>query len=141
MSFQYSKVQVWAVEIEDQPGATGKKLDVLAQSKADLQFVLARRHPGQPGKGQLIVSPIRGQKQVEAAAAAGYVLDVDTVAVKIEGTNKPGLGSRLLQAVTDTGVNLQGFTATVSGKKFTAFLAFDNNTDADKGMKAIKRLR
>lgn len=141
MSFDLNRVQIWSAELEDRPGATSEKLRILAETGADLQYVLARRQPGQTGRGMLSVSPIRGRKQEEGASKAGFALDLDTVAVRLEGTNKPGLGNRLAQAVADAGINLQGLTATVSGKKFVAFMTFDNTADAANGLRALRRLR
>lgn len=141
MSFDLNKVQVWSAELEDKPGAASEKLRILAEAGADLHYVLARRQPGQPGKGILSVSPIRGKKQEEIASKAGFAVDLDTVAVRIEGTNKPGLGNSLAQAVADAGISLHGLTAAVTGKKFVAFMTFDNTADAEHGLKAIRRLR
>src|SRR5882672_7819584 len=127
MSFSLNKVMVWSAELEDRPGAAADKLRVLAQAGTDLHFVLARRQPGQSGRGFLSVSPIRGRTQEEAASKAGFAVDLDIVAVRVEGTNKPGLGNRLAEAIADADVNLHGITAVVTGKKFTAFITFDNS--------------
>jgi hypothetical protein len=141
MSLRVSKVMIWSVELEDRPGAAADKLQTLAQAKTDLQFVLARRQAGQFGKGVLFVSPIRGSKQEEAASRAGFAVDMDLVAVRVDGDNKPGLGNRMMQAIGQAGINLRGFSALVTGKKFAAFIAFDNTTDADRGLAALRKIK
>lgn len=140
MSFQISKVLVWSAELDDRPGAAAEKLRQLAGVKADLQFVMGRRSPENPGRGLLTVAPIRGRQQEEAAKSAGFVESTDLVAVRVEGTNKPGLGSQITEALSDAEVNLAGLNAVVTGKKFAAFVAFDSSGDAEKGLKILRRI-
>lgn len=139
MSYQISKAMLWSVEVDDKPGAVAEKLQVLADSGADLQFVTGRRVPDQPGRGVLLVYPIRGKKQEDAAMAAGFTTATEFTALRVEGTNKPGIGNRLTQAIAEAGINLHELSAIVTGKKFAAFIAFDTTTEIDKGIKAIRR--
>jgi hypothetical protein len=66
---------------------------------------------------------------------------MDLVAVRVDGDNKPGLGNRMMQAIGQAGINLRGFSALVTGKKFAAFIAFDNTTDADRGLAALRKIK
>jgi hypothetical protein len=146
MSFQFTKVRVtkvrvWSCKLDDRPGAAAEKLKALAAARADLQFVLGRREPDFSGRGSLFVAPIRGNAQEEAAKAAGFQENDDLIAVRVEGMNKTGLGSSMTEALSEAGVNLAGLTGVVTGKKFTAFIAFDNSPDAERGLKVLRRLR
>jgi len=136
-----NKVKVWSTELDDRPGAVSEKMRVLADAGADLQFVLARRQPNNPGKGLLFVSPIKGKKQEETARVAQLSETTELVGVRLEGVNKAGVGQRLTEAFSDAGINLRGLTASVIGTKFTAFIAFDNNTDADVGIKVLRKIK
>jgi hypothetical protein len=37
-----------------------------------LQFIIARRTPEAPGKGVLFVTPLQGDREIRAAAQAGF---------------------------------------------------------------------
>jgi predicted amino acid-binding ACT domain protein len=59
---------------------------------------------------------------------------------KVEGDDTAGLGGRLTAAIADAGINLRGVSAAVMGKKFVAYLGFDNASDATKAARALKAL-
>jgi hypothetical protein len=134
-------INVWAAEIEDEPGAAADKLGTLARAGADLQFVLARRQPDNPGRGILFVAPLKGKKTEEAAQMAGFAPSADLIGVRVEGDNKAGLGHRLTNAVAQAGFNLRGLSAQVIGKKFVAFFAFDNETDARGCLGVLRKVK
>lgn len=141
MSFQVSKMSVWAVDLEDRPGAAASHLDALADAGADLEFVLAQNRQNGRARPRLLVSPLRGKKQVDAAESVGFSITADYVGFRVEGNNKPGLGSRIAKTIADHDINIQGLAAVVTGKKFATFLAFENSADADRALKALKRMR
>ena len=141
MARKFQKLQVWSKEIEDKPGETAKALETLAEAGADLQFVLGRRRPEKPGRGLLFVAPLTTKKQKDAAMRAGFDPTVDMSCVVIQGKNKPGLGSRLTQAISQSGINLKGMSASVVNGQFVAFFVFDNMRDAETGLKGIESLR
>lgn len=141
MAYQINKIKVWSAELEDRPGAMAEKLNILAQAKADLKFIFARRRPESPGKGLIFVSPIQGKKQEEAARSAQFSLASDLVGVRVEGANKSGLGYRFTEALAKAGINLRGLTASVIGNKFSIVLAFDNEADAERGIKELRKVK
>lgn len=141
MAHKITKLKVWLTELDDRAGAMSEKLSVLADAKADLKFVLARRRPDMPGKGILFVSPVQGKKQEEAARSAQFVLTTDLVGVRVEGANKAGLGYRLTDALAKAGINLRGLMASVIGNKFSVFMAFDNDADAERGIKELRKVK
>ncbi len=60
MKLEATRVPVWAAAIDDQPAALAQKLEALAEAGADLEFILARRAPEDPGQGVVFVSQLRG---------------------------------------------------------------------------------
>jgi predicted amino acid-binding ACT domain protein len=59
-------------------------------------------------------------------------------ALRVEGTDRPGLGAKMTGTIADSAVNLRGLSAAVLGSRFVAYMAFDSAEDADKAAKAIK---
>lgn len=135
------KLTIWSTEIEDQPGATSGIFRVLSDAGADLQFVLARRQPDKPGKGVLFVAPVAGKKQEDAARQAHLAPASNLAGVRVEGTNKKGLGYRLTQAIAEANLNLRALVATVIGSKYAAIFAFDSQADADRGLQALRKVK
>jgi predicted amino acid-binding ACT domain protein len=60
--------------------------------------------------------------------------------LKVEGDDAPGLGARIAAAIADAGINLRGVSAATMGRKFVAYLGFDNAADATKAARALKKL-
>ena len=138
MSLKVTKMDVWSGEIQDQPGALSGVLRQLADANADLEMVVARRQPDRPGAGIVFLAPVKGRKATAAAAVAGLSPAPGVAALRVEGTNRPGLGAKMTGAIADSGVNLRGLSAAVLGSRFVAYMAFDSAEDADKAAKAIK---
>jgi len=128
---------VWAASIEDKPGALSQKLTVLAEAGADLDFIVARRSPEQPGTGVVFVTPLRGDKEVEAGSALGFTVTQHLHSLRIEGTNEPGLAGKLTQQIGAAGVNLRGLSGAVIGTKFVLHVGVDTAEDAAKVIKLV----
>ena len=71
MSFQISKVEVWAGDIPDKPGGLAQALSGLSESGANLECLIARRESSKPGTGVVFLTPVKGAKSQKAARAAG----------------------------------------------------------------------
>ncbi len=140
MALNVTRVGVWVAGIEDQPGGLAAKLVPLAQAGANLEFVIARRAPEKPGTGVVFVTPIKGAKQMKAAAAAGFRKTSHLQSVRVEGRDKPGLGARIAEAVAAKGINLRGLSAAVIGRRFVAHLAVDRAADANKIVRLLKAM-
>jgi len=140
MKLNVSRAVVWAAGIEDRPGGLAEKLEALAKAGTNLDFILARRAGESPGQGVVFVAPLKGGAQVRAATNAGFLKTEILHALRVEGANQPGVGGTMALAMADAGINLRGFSATASGKRFLAYLAFDNAAQATKATRAFKRL-
>ena len=138
MSLTVERVDVWAATIEDSPGGLAGKLAPLAEAGADLAFAIARRAPEEPGTGVVFVTPLVGDAQTSAAEKAGFVVADTLHSLRIEGDNKPGIGTQITRALADAGINLRGLSAAVIGGRFIMYLALDTSKDADRASAAIQ---
>jgi len=139
MALKVTRVDTWAVTIEDRPGGLAEKLRALADGKANLEFVIARRAPDRPGAGVVFVTPIAGAAQ-RAAKKAGFAKSATLNTVRIQGPDKPGEGARISAALADAGLNVRGLSAAALGKTFVCHVALDSSADAAKAMRALKKL-
>jgi len=139
MALKVSRVDVWAASIKDRPGGMAEKLAPLAQAGANLEFVISRRSPEKPGAGVVFVTPIKGPRQLRAAKAAGFTKTESLHSLRAQGSDKPGIGARMTQALAEAGINLRGLSAAALGRQFVVHLAFDSAADAVKAAKILKQ--
>ena len=138
MSLKVTKIDVWSGEIRDQPGGLADILRQLAATNASLEMVVARRQSEKPGTGIVFLAPVKGRKATAAAALAGLGPATGVAALRVEGTDRPGLGAKMTGAIADAGINLRGLSAAALGRRFAAYLAFDSAEDAEKAAKVIR---
>ena len=141
MAVRITKVEVWAGELEDQPGGLARVLAALADGGARLQCCIARRQPDQPGRGVAFVTPVSGTRAQSAARDAGMSPAADIATLRVQGPDAPGIGARLTRAVRDAGVNMRGLSAAVVGNQFVAYFGFDSQSDADTAAQAMRGVR
>ena len=140
MALKVTKTDVWAAEIQDQPGGLAKVMGKIADTGANLECVIARRQPDKPGTGVVFIAPLTGKKALAAAASVGFHETRRIATVKVEGADRPGLGAQIAQAVGAANVNMRGLSAATVGRRFVAYLGFDNWEDAIKAAAAVKAL-
>lgn len=133
------RVDVWAASIEDSPGGLAAVLGALREAGADLQFIVARRTDEQPGKGVVFVTPLRGDREIRAAAQVGFNVAQSLHSVRVVGQDRPGLGAELTGQLAEVGINLRGFSAAVNGTQFVAYIAVDSLVDANKAIETLRR--
>lgn len=134
------RTDVWAATIDDRPGGLHEKLVGLAEAGANLEFVISRRTPDQPGEGVVFVTPIKGARQTNAAQGAGFRKTDRLHSVRVEGMDKPGIGAAMAEALADAGLNLRGVSAAALGRQFIAYLALDTADDAEMAIETLKKL-
>ena len=139
MKLLVSRADVWAATIQDRPGAIAAKLAPLAQARANLEFVIARRSPDRPGKGVLFVTPLKGARQIRAAKGAAFKKTKSLHSLRVEGPDKAGVGAKMTQALGKAGINLGGLSAAALRKQFVAYLAFDTAADAARAARILAR--
>lgn len=138
MTLKITKTDVWAVEIQDQPGGLAKVMAVVAEAGANLECVIARRQPDKPGTGVAFVTPLKGRKVLGAAATVGFHETKRVVTLKVEGPNRPGLAARLVNTLAEAGINLRGVSGATMGRKFVIYFGFDSAEDARAAASALR---
>src|SRR5690348_8219123 len=140
MTIKVSRGDVWMAVIDDRAGGAAEKLEALAKAGADLEVVFARRTPEHSGQGILFAGPIEGAKVTRAAQEAGFKRSETIHGVRIEGSDKPGMGAKIARAVAESGVSMRGMNSMAIGKSFLSFLALDSAEDAARIVKALRKL-
>ena len=140
MALKVTKADVWAATIDDRAGGAADQLDLLAKGGANLEMLLARRTAEQPGKGVMFVTPLKG-KAMKAAEGSGMGRPQNIHSIRIEGGDKPGLGSRIARALGDAGINFRGMSAIAIGRKFVSFVALDSAEDQARAIAAVKKIK
>ncbi len=131
-------VDVWAATIEDRPGGLASLLSGLRDVGANLQFIIARRAGQAPGTGVVFVTPLQGDREFAAAAELGFNVTRSLHSVRVTGRDRPGVAADLTQKLADAGLNLRGFSASVIGTQFAAYVAVDSQEDAQRVMEVLK---
>lgn len=139
MRLTMTRVDVWEAEIDDKPGAVDRALRGIADCGADLEFLVARRLPEKPGKGLVLLAPLKGKTQTERAREAGFRRSSEMALLKILGPNDPGISSKVTQAIAGAGVSMASLTGTVYGPRFLLYAEFDNAKALTKAKTALKK--
>ncbi|HEX9276352.1 MAG TPA: ACT domain-containing protein [Casimicrobiaceae bacterium] len=139
MDLLVERVDVWAATIEDRPGGLARVLGTLRDAGADLQFIISRRAPEAPGKGVVFVTPLQGDREIEAAAQVGFNVTRTLHSVRIMGRDQPGVAAELTEKLANGQVNLRGFSASVIGTQFVAYAAMDSLDDTNKAMEILAK--
>jgi len=137
MDLLIEHVDVWAATIQDQAGGLAQLLGALRDAGANLQSIIARRAPEEPGKGVVFVTPLQGDQEIAAAAQVGFKVAQTLHSVRVMGRDRPGIAAELTQKLAEAGINLRGFSASVIGSQFVAYVAVDSMQEATRTMDVI----
>lgn len=140
MKLDVARVDVYSANLQDKPGALAKKLTVLSDAGADLEFLLAHRHENRRGKGVAYVAPLKGAAQSKAARKARFTKANRLSVLRVEGADKPGVGTTITTALGDAGINVREITTVTTGKKFVVHVALDSAADATQAARILRRL-
>ncbi|HXG61761.1 MAG TPA: amino acid-binding protein [Planctomycetota bacterium] len=138
MPLKITPVEYWVAKIEDRAGGAARALGPLAGARVNLEFVLARRTPEEPGRGVLYVAPVKGGRAEEAARAAGLSRAADLAGLRVEGDNRAGAGHAMADALGQAGISFRGLAASVLGRKYVCYFAFDREEDARRAAEVLK---
>jgi hypothetical protein len=138
MELLVERADVWAAPIQDKAGGLAEVLDALRRAGADLQFIIARRTHEKAGTGVVFVTPLQSDREIRIAAQVGFNVSQGLHCVRVTGQDRPGAAAELTQKLADAGINLRGFSASVIGKQFVAYAAFDSLGDANKAMETLR---
>lgn len=138
MDLLIEHVDVWAATVTDKPGGLASVLSGLHEVGANLQSIIARRAPDQPGKAVVFVSPLQGDREIAAAAQLGFNVTQTLHSVRIMGRDQPGIAAELTLKLAEGGINLRGFSASAIGTQFVAYAAVDSLEDANKAIALLQ---
>jgi predicted amino acid-binding ACT domain protein len=141
MDFRLNRVQVWSAEIPDRPGGIADVLAPLAEAGSNLEFIWTRRLDNKPGRGIIFVAPITGPSQTRAAHAVGFNHTNDLILLRIDGSDRPGVGHFLAACLARAGINLRGLSMTAVSGKFVAYVACDSAEDTARAVQALAALQ
>lgn len=139
MELIVERVDVWAASIKDKPGGLTRILTGLSEAGADLDFIIARRAAEKPGTGVVFVTPLRGDREVAAAADLGFNVTSSVHSVRIEGDNRPGVAAELTGKLAAEGINLRGLSVAVIGARFIFYIGLDSAEDAKKALNILQQ--
>jgi hypothetical protein len=132
--------EVWAASVQDKPGALASVLSTLADAGADLDFTIVRRAPDRPGTGVVFVTPLRADREVQAATSCGFSVTQRLHSVRVEAPNEPGIVAKLCRVIADAGINLRGLSAAVLGTKAIIHFGVDSAEDERTVIKLMSEL-
>ncbi len=130
---------VWAASVRDKAGGLSRLLAGLRDAGADLDFVIARRTEEKPGTGVVFVTPLRGDREIAAAARLGFNVTNSVHSVRVEGENRPGVAAEVTEKLAAAGINLRGFSAAVIGARFIFYIGLDSAADAAKAVNILQQ--
>ncbi len=139
MDLIVERVNVWAASIRDKVGGLAHLLAGLRDAGADLDFVICRRAAEKPGTGVIFVTPLRGDREVAAAAGLGFNVTSSVNCVRVEGDNRPGAAAEVTEKLSAEGINLRGFSAAVIGPRFIFYIGLDSAKDAEKAVDTLQQ--
>ena len=139
MDLIVDRVDVWAASVKDKPGGLARILTGLSEAGADLDFIIARRAPEKPGTGVVFVTPLRGDREVSAAATLGFNVTNSIHSVRVEGQNRPGVTAELTRKLAAEGLNLRGLSVAVIGPRFILYIGLDSAKDAAKAVDILQK--
>jgi len=139
MELIVERVNVWAASIKDERGSLAQLLTGLQEAGADLDFIVARRAPEKPGTGVVFLTPLRGDREIAAAAELGFNVTSSVNSVRVEGENKPGVAAELTKKLAAAGIDLRGFSAAVIGPRFIFYIGLYSAGDAAKAVNILRK--
>jgi UTP:GlnB (protein PII) uridylyltransferase len=87
----------------------------------------------------VFLTPIKGAKQKKAAQEGGFGTTDSLHSLRVEGPDRPGLGTKMTRALADAGINLRGISAAALGRRAVTYFAFDSAADADTAIRTLKK--
>ena len=137
MAYTITKVNVWTGSLRDRPGGLAEKLNALAKSRANLEFLIARRD--RPGRGIIFLAPLKTASQTRGAKKVRLRRAAKIYSLRLLGPNRRGLGAKITNALAKANINLRGLSAVSLQGRCVVYFAFDKATDANKAARILKQ--
>jgi hypothetical protein len=137
MSLTVKRITLWRGKIPHRPGALAEVLEPLAEGRANLDVLMGYREPG--GLDAVVeLWPVSGRKTSEAMEGVGLSPSA-LPTLLVNGSNRPGLGHTIARALAESGINVAFLVAQVVGRQYSAVFGFENDADATRAVKLIRR--
>lgn len=138
MSFEISRVDVWAGELEDRPGALASKLaHLMMRAQANLEFVIARPSQDKPGRSVLYVAPLVGEQQEEVAQEVGLRRSKSINALRLVGPDRPGLAAGIAGTLASADLNITGLTASATQGQAIVYVRCASAEEIDAAIEVL----
>ncbi|MCB9853113.1 MAG: amino acid-binding protein [Phycisphaerales bacterium] len=137
MAAKIESIDVWAGDLLNRPERLARVLEALASAGAELEFLVARRVSDRTSR--VYVAPLKGKKQKQAAADVGLVRADGMFALRIVGSDRPGLGAEITRCVAAAGINIRGASAASIGKKNAFYLGFRTDDERKLALSALRK--
>jgi hypothetical protein len=138
MAVTVKNISLWRKEVGNQVGTLAHTLGPVTKGGANLQILMGYRYPGEGTRAAIELYPVTGKKASAAAAEAG--LSASSIpTLLVEGDDRPGLALAIAQAMSGAGINMTFFVAQAVGRRFSAVLGFESETDAKTAAPLIKK--
>ncbi len=138
MPVTVKSISLWRKEVLNQAGTLAETLEPISKAGANLRVLMGYRYPGDATKAAIELYPLAGKKVTAAAAGMGLVAS-QIPALLVEGDDKPGLGLAIAKAISGAGVNMTFFVGQVVGRRYSAVLGFETESDAKTAAPIIKK--
>ena len=138
MELILDSVDVWAAPIQEGPGRLAPLLTGLREAGADLELIIARRTPEGPGAGVAFVAPLRGDREIAAAADLGFNLTRSVASLRIQGPDRPGVAAELTQKLAAADLPLLGLSAAVIGSQFIMYIRLESMADVERAKRVLE---
>lgn len=140
MKLDVARVDVYSANFKDEAGALAKKLAVLSDAGANLEYLSAHAHEKRSGKSVAYIAPLKGSAQGRAAKKARFVKSNRLSLLRVEGEDKPGLGVLITESLGNAGINVREITTATTGQKFVVHMVLASPDDATKAARILRRL-
>ena len=137
MPFEITRVDVWAGEIEDSPGALAEKFETLQRAGANLDFAIVRPSRGLPGTGVLFVAPLLGPQQIKTAEEIKLRQAMTMHVLRIAGPDRPGQGAGIARVLAEAGLNISGMSAAAIEERCLFYLRFETEADVKRAAQVL----
>jgi hypothetical protein len=141
MPYTIERVEVWAGELEDRPGALSSRLaHVMMNGHANLEMVVARTHHEKPGCAVLFLAPLMGDESKRAALDVGLSPAKHFPVVRIKGPDRPGLVAGIAGTLAHDDINIKGLTASAVGGEAVVYVRLESEEAARAAIGTLKPL-
>lgn len=137
MQYTLGKIDTWAGDVLNRPGALARVLEALGAAGANLEFVVARQVSRNTSR--VFVSPLTSAAQRKAASDVGLVRADSMHVLRIEGPDRPGLAARLARHFADAGVNIRGLSASSQNRKVVLYFGFSTPDEFKSALRAARK--